>query len=144
MLQKINIKAIINSIWLGLFIGLVLQVYLGNFKEPMNAFISIVVSGIIGFLIGGITEVITAMLPISLAKPSLYFLLNGLIAFFTTIVLLVLISMMVHVDVTDAVYGRVILTVLIIVLLANIVDWLFYVRTNRKLNHYKSTIKKDH
>lgn len=139
MLEKVNYQGIIKSLYLGLGIGVIIQVFLSENKELSLIIISIIASGVIGLLIGAITEFVTAMLPITLARPNMYFFINNLIALF--VVTLILLSTNFIAEVTADEFSRILLWVICIVLVANGIDYVMYRYTNRKLINFKKRNK---
>ena len=100
------------------------------------------ISGLIGFVIGGITEVATAFLPISIAKPRVYFSINGLIAIVVAAIVFLLIN---HFWGANGITKDEIVTIAIIIMimtLANILDYVMYKKANKKLKIYKERIEK--
>lgn len=142
MLENVNVKAIINSIWLGMFIGLLIQVFSDNLSQPLTLVVGIVAGGFVGFLIGAVTEIITAILPITLAKSTVYFMINSLIALSVTMIIMGFIALATGISLSDVKYGSILTIVLTIVALANIADWLLYMRCNRILKRYKDSFHK--
>ncbi|MBD8000391.1 hypothetical protein, partial [Oerskovia gallyi] len=79
-----NFRNVVNSFFLGLGIGVVMLVANAGAGDPGMWALTVLASGGIGLLVGLVTEWLTSLLPIRLARPRTYFLLNGLIALVTT------------------------------------------------------------
>ncbi len=139
MLNKLNIKGIWLSSIIGLIIGSLNLVFIYKPANTNDLIIVLIACTLIGLFIGAITEVITALLPISLANPKRYFFINNLIALITTCIILVIIF-----AITSAATYRLIdlLTIIgiaiTVVIVSNGMDYLYYVRTNKKLRDYQS------
>ncbi len=136
MLDRINIMNILFSFIIGLLIGMFAQIALNPVQNLISLLICVFVSGIIGLFIGTVIEFVMALLPLRIARPATYFLINNLTALFVTFVVIF----------TLYIYGVENFTVrdLTIVLAiafgtiigANILDYWKYKRTNTKLMDY--------
>lgn len=140
-MDKLNLESIIKSFFLGGFIGLVLQVSLLDQLSFRERVMMILISAAIGFIIGFITEVITALLPISIAKHWTYFLINSLISLIITAIILYL---TVYISSNDQRSTQniplVISIALVIVFFANMIDFILYLRVQRRLINYKESL----
>lgn len=123
-----------------MFIGICLHLYLGgHYTEWL---VNAVIGGAVGFVIGGITEVATAFLPISMAKPKTYFLINGLIAIVVAAIVFFLFNRFFG---TNGITKENILLfagIIMIINLANVLDYVMYKKANKKLKIYKERIEK--
>ncbi len=141
----INFENIIKSFFLGLFIGLVLQVYdQADTSFAMKA-LSVLASGSIGFIIGLVTEWLTAMLPISIANARMYFIVNNLIALAVATVLLASLLLITNGGAmgNKGEFTPILLIVLGVICLANLIDYLMYRRAQRKLLAFQASME-DH
>lgn len=140
-MEKINRANIVKSFFLGMFIGGVFQWGSdGGFWIP-GTLLVLTASGMIGLVIGWITELATSMLPISMARPHIYFLLNGGIS-------LIITGAMIFFSLTIAggpeAAGEILSMlwpILAIVLTANVGDFIIYQETHRRLKKYKEAIR---
>lgn len=140
-MEKINRVNIVKSFFLGMFIGGVFQWGSdGGFWTP-GTLLVLTASGMIGLVIGWITELATSMLPISMAKPRIYFLLNGVISLIVT-------GAMIFFSLTIAggpeAAGEILSMlwpILAIVLAANVGDYIIYQETQRRLKKYKEIMR---
>jgi len=141
-MEKINGKNVIKSFFLGLFIGVILQAYVPADLSIFDRVVSVLASGIIGFVIGFITEWWTARLPIRIANARTYFFINNLIALVVTAVIvgfLILIPGR-RPEIGDQ-WLPIILIVLGIVCAANALDYWMYRRAQEKLESFKAGIR---
>ena len=138
-MSKINFINIMKSFFLGVFIGICLNA--GSHNTFWEWLYIALIGGLIGFVIGGITEVATAFLPISIAKPKIYFLINGLIAVGVAVVVFLLINHFFNAKsmTTEDIVKFVM--IIMIINLANILDYFMYKRANKKLKIYKERIE---
>lgn len=141
MMARINQKNIINSIWLGMFIGLSIQVYTDRWTSFVFIVLSIFLSGVIGLVIGFISELLTALLPITIANPKSYFAINNLIAIIVTLIIILGLHRLYPRDLSQSNLRNIILIILSIIAIANLADYLFYRNTNRKLKRYQKRMK---
>ena len=86
MLDRIDIKNILFSLVIGTIIGLFAQIVLNPVPDMKSLIICVLISGIIGLIVGTIITFIMALLPIKNAKPISYFIINNLIALFITLI----------------------------------------------------------
>lgn len=141
-MSKVNFINIIRSSFLGVFIGICFNLYISSHYTFTEWFYFALISGLIGLVIGGITEVATAFLPISIAKPRVYFSINGLIAIVVAAIVFLLIN---HFWGTNGITKDEIVTIVIIIMimtLANILDYVMYKKANKKLKIFKERIEK--
>ncbi|WP_337100558.1 hypothetical protein [Paenibacillus sp. YIM B09110] len=141
-MDKINLENIIKSFFLGLFIGGILQFYDHSDMLLSYRVLSVLASGSIGFIIGFITEWVTSILPIGMAKVRTYFFINNLIALIVATFIMGSLMMMTSDEVeSKAQFMPVLLTVLGIICIANLFDYMMYRRAQTKLKTYKALIK---
>lgn len=135
-------KNVIKSFFLGLFVGVILQLHdytnvLFQYKVLM-----VLASGSVGFIIGFITEWLTSLLPIRMANSKTYFLINNVIALVVTALLVGLVVVMTSQDMD---FKGDLLPIMFIVLgiicIANLLDFMLYRRAQRKLEVYKKLLK---
>lgn len=141
-MEKINAGNVIKSFFLGLFIGLILQG-----MDHTNALISykvmtVLASGSIGFIIGLLTEWLTSLLPIGMAKAGTYFFINNCLALVVTTILLSSLLLAAGGEVERKVgFLPVLLMVLGIICIANLTDYVMYRRAQHQLNSFKARMK---
>ncbi|MGL4820510.1 MAG: hypothetical protein ACRC5C_11115 [Bacilli bacterium] len=140
-MSKINESNIIKSFFLGAFIGLLLQ--FGEREQATFTYRLLVIlsSGGMGFLIGFLTEWITARIPISIANARNYFLINTVIALGVTTCVMIAALLVSGEASKDVSFLPVLSVVLAIVTIANVVDYLFYARAQRKLKVLQERLK---
>jgi len=136
MLDRIDIKNILFSLVIGALIGLFSQFALNSIPDMKSLLICVLISGIIGLVIGAVIEFIMSLLPIKIAKPSTYFFISNLTALFITLVVILLLYFygVKNFDVTDLVI--VLIIAFVIIITANILDYNRYKRANKKLIEY--------
>ncbi|MGO4545108.1 hypothetical protein AB4Z29_09940 [Paenibacillus sp. 2TAB23] len=141
-MEKINMENIIKSFFLGIFMGIVLQFYDRTEVLVSYKVLTILASGSIGFIIGFITEWLTAILPISIANARMYFFINNLIALVVTIFIMAALMMITSsgMEIKQQ-FMTVLLIVLGIICVANLFDYLMYRRAQNKLKTFKAWIK---
>ncbi|MFJ2532825.1 hypothetical protein [Microbacterium maritypicum] len=133
-----NIGNVVKSFFLGLGIGLVVLVLTSDAGTIGLRLLSVLASGGIGMLVGLVTEWLTSLLPIRLARPRTYFLINGAIAVIVTAV--IMLTLMAFSGWRGAGMWRLIVVVLAIVMVANIVDYLLYRRTMARLRRLQARL----
>ncbi|GMK37685.1 hypothetical protein PCCS19_07390 [Paenibacillus sp. CCS19] len=141
-MEKIHLENVIKSFFLGLFLGVMLQLQTRSDVSVEYRVLQALASGSIGFIIGFITEWLTLKLPISMAKARAYFFINNLIALIVTT--LIMGSFVLIVGYSKADRGQfmtVLLIVLGVVCIANFFDYMMYRRAQRKLASFKALIK---
>ncbi|MFD0590940.1 hypothetical protein ACFQZE_23375 [Paenibacillus sp. GCM10027627] len=141
-MEKINLESVVKSFFLGLLIGVVLQVYDEADVQLSYKVLSVLASGSIGFIIGLVTEWLTSKLPVSLAKVRTYFFINNLIALMVAAFIMALLIMISGSDMeTEGGFTSLFLIVLGMICLANLFDYMMYRRAQHKLESFKSSIK---
>lgn len=143
-MEKVNFENIIKSFFLGIFIGVILQIYANVTVSVSYRFLLVLASGGIGFIIGFITEWLTSILPISLANSRNYFFINNVIALAVT-ALIVFAFMVVTGSETESKgeFLPVLSIILGIVCVANIMDYIMYRRAQNKLGKFKGLLTLD-
>jgi len=141
MFSNINYKNIFHSSWIGMLISIIAQIIIGNTAESGIIPAAIAAGAGIGFVIGIITETITAILPISIAKTGLFFFINNLIAILTTIFILFILAYTGKMIMDIHTLKSVIPIAVIIIAVINLFDYIMYKRTNRKLKSYQDKMK---
>ncbi len=141
-MDKINLANIIKSYFLGVFIGFIIQLN-GDMDIPFKYWVIILMSsGSVGFIIGFITEVLTALLPVSIAMTKTYFIINNLISL---IVAALIMSLSVYI-MNDELqlqsdFFQVVVMVLSIIFVANLVDYMRYRKSQIHLLQYKKSMR---
>lgn len=141
-MDKIHLENIIKSFFLGLFIGILLQFFNDTDVLFEYKIVTVLASGSIGFIIGFITEWLTAILPISIANSKIYFFINNLIALIITT--LIMLSLVIIADGQMDKQGEfipILSIVLSIICIANLFDYMMYRRVQHKLKTFKAMMK---
>jgi len=140
-MEKIQLENIIKSFFLGIVIGIIMQFVYAADAPAFSRLIMVLVSGSLGFVIGFITEFITAVLPIRLAKPLIYFGINGIIAILVTSLIMLASILLTRDDRVRVVeFLPQLGTVLVIVCFANLAEFFLYRRAQKKLKLYQEQI----
>lgn len=127
-----NIGNVVKSFFLGLGIGVVVLFLNLDAGDLGLRIVSVLASGGIGLLIGFVTEWLTSLLPIRIATPRRYFLINGAIAVaITAAIMLVLVG--VAAGSAPAGWGPIVGVVIGIVVIANVADFLLFLRARTRL-----------
>ncbi len=136
MLDKIDINNILYSFVIGALIGLFAQIALNPMPDLKSLFLCVFISGIVGLFIGAAIVFVMALLPIKIAKPSTYFIINNLTALFITLIVILSLyySGVENFSLTDLII--VLIIAFVIIISANILDYSRYKRTNIKLMEY--------
>ncbi|MEV7961164.1 hypothetical protein [Oerskovia paurometabola] len=142
-----NFRNVVNSFFLGLGIGVVMLVANAGAGDPGMWALTVLASGGIGLLVGLVTEWLTSLLPIRLARPHTYFLLNGLIALVTTAaIMLGLVGLAAGTGWGSGSQGGargwwpVVGLVLAIVVVANVADYLVFRWTRARLRRMQASL----
>jgi cation transport ATPase len=140
-----NVQDVAKSCYLGLGIGVVVVMANPGAGDVGLRALTVLASGAIGLVVGLVTEWLTARLPLHLARPRTYFLLNGLIALATTAAimggLVALAGATGHgADGGAQGWGPVVALVLAIVVVANVVDYLLFRRTRSRLRTLQASL----
>lgn len=136
-----NFENVVKSFFLGLVIGVVLQSLRGAPSDISLAVVSVLVSGALGFLIGLVTEWITSLLPLRIARTRTYFFVNNLIAISITALVMVILVLTAD-EATRAAWNWWSVTGVIvsIVCVANVADYVMYQRAQRRLRALQATL----
>lgn len=141
-MEKINFNNVIKSIFLGAFIGMVLQFADNSDTSVPFGLLRILAGGGVGFVIGFITEWVTAILPISLANPRNYFFINNLIALAVTSSIMIFSIFITQKEISGlSEFMPMMGIVLGIVLVANVLDYFMYIRAQNKLKLFKESLR---
>lgn len=136
MLKKINYMNIFKSLFLGIFVGAVVIAYLNGYESAQVFMLQLLLSGVAGLLIGAVTEIITALLPIDIAKTSTFFFINNMVAIITTVFILFVTFTIIGGNMKE-VSLEILIISCILIAIANVIDYLMYKNTNRKLQDYQ-------
>ncbi|WP_265520929.1 hypothetical protein [Oerskovia flava] len=129
-----NYENVVKSFFLGAIIGLALQVFSPGEADAPTRVLVVLASGGVGLLIGLVTEWLTALLPIRIARAGAYFLINNLIAVAITAIVVVSLVALNGEGVARAdVWWPVLGVAVGIVSVANLVDYLLYRRAQLRL-----------
>jgi FtsH-binding integral membrane protein len=141
MMEKIHIQNIIKSYFLGILIGIVLQ-FNDIELTGSDRILIILSSGMMGLSIGFVTEWITSKIPISLAKPLNYFLINNMIALIVTTCIMLFALATIRSELNNiSEFLPILGIVLVIVFVANLGDYILFLRAQNKLKIYKGKLK---
>ncbi|MHA7133107.1 hypothetical protein [Oerskovia turbata] len=141
-----NFQDVVKSFFLGLGIGVVVLVANPGAGSLGLRALTVLASGGIGLLVGLVTEWLTSLLPVRLARPRTYFLLNGLIALATTTaIMLGLVALAGGMETAgrDAAargWWPVVALVLAIVVVANVADYLVFRWTRARLRRVQAAL----
>lgn len=130
-----NYENVVKSFFLGLGIGSVLQVLGGVPIATWTWALGILASGALGLIIGFVTEWLTALLPLRIARTRTFFLVNNVIAVVITALVMALLYVFAD-EAARALWNWWEATGVIvgIVCIANVVDYFFYRRAQRQLH----------
>ncbi|MFF2369297.1 hypothetical protein [Agromyces sp. NPDC058110] len=139
-----NLGNVVKSFFLGAGIGVVTLLLP---REPVDLglqVLTVLVSGGIGLLVGLVTEWLTSLLPIRLARTGTYFLISGLIALVVTAAIMlgmVALARGMGAD-PDAAWDwwAVVLLILAIVAVANAVDYLLHRQRMSRLRRLQESL----
>lgn len=133
-----NLTNVVRSLFLGLGIGALLQFSIGAEASLLDRALTVLASGALGLVIGFVTEWLTSLLPIRIARTRTYFALNNAIALAVTLIVMLALVLLFgeHADSTWG-FWPVIGVVLAIVCAANIAEYLLYRRTQSRLRVFQ-------
>lgn len=136
-----NLTNVVRSLFLGLGIGILLQFSIGAEASLLDRALTVLASGALGLAIGFVTEWLTSLLPLRLARTRTYFVLNNAIALAVTLVVMggLVLVFGEHADSTWG-WWPVVGVVLVIVCVANIAEYLLYRRTQARLRDVQSEL----
>ncbi|MCR8844463.1 hypothetical protein NQ117_12280 [Paenibacillus sp. SC116] len=141
-MENIHLINVVKSFFLGLFIGVILQFTGQSDVSLSNAILVVLASGSIGFIVGLLTEWLTSILPISMAKARTYFFINNLIALVVTTLIMICSMMITNMSMGKAKESIWILWIVLgVICIANLFDYLMYRRAQRKLQTFKALMK---
>lgn len=137
-----NLVEVVKSFFLGIIIGLVLQPTVeATLGERV---LSVLASGAIGLIIGLLTEWLTSLLPIRLARVYTYFVINSVIAVVATaLVMLVLVALTRGLEPQGWDPVPVIAIVVGIVVVANVADFVPFHRAQVRLRALQARLERD-
>jgi len=141
MFNKINYNGILVSVWIGIAISISSQILLGDIQSMSTFFTVSLSGGGLGLFIGLFAEGITALFPITIAKPKTYFLISTLIGMAVTVIVLISINTFIG-SLNPSMIKHVIYIALGVISVANIIDFLHYKKTNMRLETYKNQLGK--
>lgn len=140
-MAKINTDDVVKSFFVGIAVGLALIAFAPGSADLVTRVLGVLASGAIGLLIGFVTEVLTALLPLRLARTRTYFFINNLIAIVvTTVVMLSLVALSGGAAPTPFGWWPVVGVAVSVVTVANFVDFLMYRRTQSRLRAAQSAL----
>lgn len=142
MEAAVNYQNVVKSFFLGIGIGATLQV-LGGVQPATWLWVAgILASGALGLVIGFLTEWLTSLLPLRIARTQTYFFFNNLIAVVITATVMVLLFAFADDD-ARARWNLwpIIGLIVAIVCVANFVDYLLYARAQRRLHALQAALK---
>ncbi|WP_138754537.1 hypothetical protein [Paenibacillus sinopodophylli] len=141
-METIHFENIIKSFFLGIFMGIVLQFY--DHADMLIGYkvLTVLASGSIGFIIGLLTEWLTAILPLSMANARMYFFINNLIALLVTTCIMASLLWITSSDIENKQsFVPTLSIVLGIICIANLFDYMMYRRAQNKLKTLKAFLK---
>lgn len=127
-----NILAIAKSGLLGLGIGLALTLLNLTNASIANRLLNVLVAGVIGLVIGALTEWLTSLLPLRIARTKTFFLINNAIAVAVSALVTALLVLFAAEKLHDRVWV-ILAVVIVIVCVGNLLDYLLYRRAQRRL-----------
>jgi len=138
-----NYENVVKSFFLGAVIGMVLQVVNPVPTMGWPLAIGILTSGAVGLLIGLVTEWLTSLLPLRLARTATFFAVNNLIAVVISAIAMVLLLVFADAE-TSARWNwwSLIGVVVTIVCVANLADYLLYRQSQRRLRTLQATLER--
>lgn len=136
-----NIGNVVKSFFLGLGIGVVVLFIDPDAGDLGLRTLSVLASGGIGLLVGLVTEWLTSLLPIRLARPRTYFLINGAIAVVVTAAIMFgLVALSGRAVADENGLWPIVGLVIAIVIVANVADYLLYLRTMARLRRLQASL----
>ncbi len=141
-MEKINLENVIKSFFLGIFLGVLLLWFDPSQAQLVNKVVAVLASGSVGFIVGFLTEWLTAILPITLANARTYFFINNLIAVIITTLLMLTLLAITSSDVqANTEFMPILAIVLGVICSANLLDYFMYRRAQHKLKSFQNRIK---
>lgn len=127
-----NILAVAKSGLLGLGIGLALTLLGLTNASIADRLLNVFVAGVIGLVIGALTEWLTSLLPLRIARTKTFFLINNAIAVAISALVTALLVRFAAEEFHDRVW-TILAVVIVIVCIGNLLDYLLYRRAQRRL-----------
>ncbi|GAA3016605.1 hypothetical protein [Streptosporangium longisporum] len=132
--------AILKSFALGSAVGVALQVSAAANVHFSDRALTVLACGAVGLVIGAVTEWLTSLLPIRIARTAVYFLINNLIAVVVSAVVTAVLVASASANVLDRSGLMSVLLVIAIICVANLGDFLLYRRAQRRLHAVQATL----
>jgi hypothetical protein len=142
MLEKIETKNILFSFVIGALIGLIAQLTLNTVSGIGLLMLWFLIGGAIGLVAGTAIEFVMAVLPVTIARPVTYFLLNNLVALFFTAVAVIALYCFGIENFTGTDLAAVLAIAVVIVIMANGLHYYKYRNLNKNLVSYIEKYKK--
>lgn len=143
MFNKVNIHNIFYSIYIGLFIGALIQLY--NGQDSNSSFITsvvmVLISGLIGLVIGSITEFLTSLLPVSMASIHRYYVVNNTIAVVVTLCVLTSLRGLLNISLSTKEDVYMLVSICFIVSACNSLVYIKHKKLNKHLSQYHNSVK---
>lgn len=142
MMDKMNFNDVVKSFFLGMFIGFVLLWFSPAPLDVKEAVTTVLSSSSIGFIVGLLTEWVTAQLPISMAKKWVYFAVNNTVALLVTLLIMSVLFFMMpkeRLGIREAL--PILMMILVLVSAGNLVDILAFKKSNKQLEAYKTHVQ---
>ena len=136
MLNRIDKINLIYSFAIGAVIGLIAQLALNSGPDAGALLLCVLASGVIGLVVGLLVMFIMALMPVRIAGTKSYFIIGNLIALFITLAAIVTIYFIGVENFTGTDLGIVLAIAFPVIILANVLEYFKYKRTNRKLMDY--------
>ena len=131
--RKIDYKNILKAVFAGILVGIVFFL-----TDSENEKIVIVQSGLLGLIIGTLTEVVTALLPITMANPKNYYLISSILSLvFSSVIITLFSTFWLDQSFIPAYILLRILVVFIIIIIIEMIAHFNYIRSNNKLKRYQ-------
>lgn len=143
MFNKVNIHNIFYSIYIGLFIGALIQLFKGqNSSGPfIISVVMVLISGLIGLVIGSITEFLTSLLPVSMASIHRYYVVNNTIAVVVTLCVLTSLHGLLNLSLSTKEDVYMLVSICFIVSLCNLLIYIKHKKLNKQLSQYRNSMK---
>ncbi|MBD2870380.1 hypothetical protein [Paenibacillus arenilitoris] len=141
-MEKIHFENCVKSFFLGLFIGVILQLFDHSDMLFEYQVLTVLASGSVGFLIGLVTEWLTSILPIRMANARTYFFMNNLIALVVATIIMAALYMITSSEMeSKREFMPILLIVLGMICIANLFDYMMYRRAQNKLKTYQASME---
>ncbi len=136
MLNRIDINNALYSFLIGAVIGLIAQLALNSGPNAGPLLLCVLVSGVIGLVVGILIMFVMSLLPVRIAAAKWYFIIGNIIAMFITFIAITTIYFIGVENFTGTDLAIVLAIAFPVIILANVLEYLKYRRTNRKLMEY--------